>query len=61
MIRQLIKFYNNKTISNIQLVGLMDYTDYVGIKLVETKSDYNVYLVELKNANYFVVKVATND
>ena len=42
MIRQLIKFYNNKTISNIQLVGLMDYTDYVGIKLVETKSDYNV-------------------
>lgn len=60
MIKQLLKF-NNKCISHLQLLGFRHFSDYAGMRRIYERPSYDVYVVELKNANYFTVKVVKND
>lgn len=60
MIKQILKF-NNKCMNHLQLLRFRHFTDYVGMKRIYVRPDYDVYAIELKNANYFTVKVVKND
>lgn len=57
MITKLLKL-NNKTITNMDLLNLRYYNDYVGLETIkELDSGMRLVLVQLRNYNYFVVKV----
>lgn len=60
MIKQILKF-NNKCMNHLQLLRFRHFTDYVSMKRIYERPDYDVYVIELKNANYFTVKVVKND
>lgn len=56
MISKLLKM-NNKTISNLELLSLRHLSDYVCMRKIAETKDYNLYLVQLVNDNFIVVKV----
>lgn len=60
MLEQLLKF-SNKRISHLQLLGFRHFSDYAGMRRIYERPDHDVYVVELKNANYFVVEVMKMD
>lgn len=60
MIRQLLKF-NNKCISHLQLLGFRHFEEYVTMKRVYERADYDVYIIELSGNNYFTVKVGVEN
>lgn len=56
MIKNLLK-WNNKLISQVELLSLRHLSDYVGMERIKEFPEFNLYLVQLMNFNFVVLKV----
>lgn len=60
MISKLLKF-NNKVISNIELLSFRHLSDYVSMKMIDEYDNFNLYLVHFRNDNFIIVKVVKDE
>ena len=60
MISKLLKF-NNKFISNKELLGFRHLSDYVGMERIKEFNSFNLYLVHFRNDNFIIVKVVKDE
>lgn len=52
---------NNKTITNMELLQLRYFNDYVGLETIkQLDNGLRLVLVQLKNNNFITVKVKSN-
>ena len=60
MINKLLKL-NNQNITHMDLLKVRHLNDYVSMRVIEARDNYNLYLIHFKNDNFIVVKVYDNE
>ena len=60
MINKLLKL-NNRNITNMDLLSIRHLSDYVSMRRIEERDNFNLYLIHFKNDNFIVVKVYDNE
>ena len=60
MINKLLKL-NNQNITHKDLLKVRHSNDYVSMRVIEERDNYNLYLIHFKNDNFVVVKVYDNE